>query len=200
MGGFGDSGVPFHLLNELSDLPVRNLTVVSNNCGTGERGLAALFKAGLVSKIVASFPVQPGNEQFRQAYESGLTELELVPQGTLVERLRAGAAGLGGVLTPTGVGSKLSVGKPTYAINQHDYLVEEALRGDVALVRARVADPYGNLRFWRAARNFNPVMAMAADYTIAEVDEIVEVGMIDPDDVHTPGVFVDAVVVRGVVS
>lgn len=196
VGGFGDSGVPFFLLESLARTSKGRLTVVSNNCGTGESGLALLFKHRLVAKILASFPTQPGNHHFQSAIEDGSAELHLVPQGTLVERLHAGAAGLGGVLTPTGVDTLLAAGKATCSIEGRRYLLEMPISGDVALVRAAVADQRGNLRYRRAARNFNAVMAKAARFTIAEVDQVVPVGAIDPDDVHTSGAFVDAVVVR----
>lgn len=197
VGGFGNVGVPVRLIEALVRLGRRDLTVVSNNCGTGEAGLALLFKHHMVSRACASFPAQAGNHHFAAAYQSGECELELVPQGTLAERLRAAAAGLGGFFTPTGAGTELMAGKETREIDGRLHVLERPLRGDVALVRAHRGDRFGNLRHRRSSRNFNPVMAMAAMLTIAEVEEVVPPGSIDPDDVHTPGVFVDRVVQVG---
>jgi len=194
VGGFGDAGAPTRLLAGVAALGLRSLTVVSNNCGTGETGVALLFKQGCVSRVLASFPTQAGSHHFRRAYERGGLEVEIVPQGTLVERLHAGAAGLGGVVTPTAMGTVLGAGKPVVTVDGETYLLERPIRGDVALVRARVADRRGNLRYRRSSRNFNPLMAMAATMTVAEVDEVVEAGELDADDVHTAGVFVDRVV------
>lgn len=193
IGGFGDVGVPFEAVAALAASGAHDLTVASNNCGTGERGLALLFKQGLVRRIYASFPAQAGNHHFRAAYESGAVTLDLVPQGTLAERIRAGAAGIGGFYVRTGVGTMVAEGKESRLIGGHWHLLEPPLRGDIALVKAAVADHFGNLRFRRTARNFNPLMAMAADLTIVEADEIVSTGSIDPDDVHLPGIFVDRV-------
>lgn len=193
VGGFGDAGVPFVLLDALVERGIRDLTVISNNCGTGERGLARLFAQRLVRKVYASFPAQAGNHHFVDAFRSGTTELVLVPQGTLVERIRAAGAGLGGILTPTGVGTLLAGGSEVMRVKGKEYLLELPLGADVALVKAHVADEAGNLRYRRSSRNFNPLMAMAARWTVAEVERVVPVGAIDPDDVHTPGVFVDRV-------
>lgn len=197
VGGFGNGGVPMHLVEALARLGRRGLTVVSNNCGTGEVGLALLHKHRLVSKACASFPAQAGNHHFVAAYESGVCQLELIPQGTLAERLRAAAAGLGGFFTPTGAGTDLAAGKETREIDGRTYVFEKPLRGDVALVAAHRGDRFGNLRHRRSSRNFNPVMAMAARLTIAQVEEVVPAGALDPDDVHTPGIFVDKVVAVG---
>lgn len=197
VGGFGSAGVPNALIEALVRRGVRNLTVVSNNCGTGETGLALLFKHHMVSRACASFPAQAGNHHFLAAFESGGCSLELVPQGTMAERMRAAAAGLGGIFTPTAAGTELAEGKETREIDGRAYLFETPLRGDVALVAAHLGDRLGNLRHRRAARNFNPVMAMAARCTIAQVAEIVPAGSIDPDDIHTPGIFVDRVVAVG---
>lgn len=194
VGGFGSGGVPLHLVEALVRLGRRNLTIVSNNCGTGEVGLALLFKHHLVRKAYASFPAQAGNHHFAAAHQSGECQLELVPQGTLAERLRAAAAGLGGFFTPTGAGTDLVAGRETREIDGRTYVLEQPLRGDVALVTAHRGDRFGNLRHRRSSRNFNPVMAMAARHTVAEVEEVVPAGAIDPDDVHTPGIFVDRVV------
>ena len=194
LGGFGNVGVPMALIDALVALGRRDLTIVANNCGIGDVGVANLFKHDLVRKVIASFPAQAGNHHFLRAYNEGSVELELVPQGTLAERLHAGGAGLGGFFTPTAVASELAGGKERRVIEGRDYLFETPLRGDFALVRAHVGDRMGNLRYRLSARNFNPVMAMAAEVTIAEVERIVPVGEIGPDDVHTPSVFVDRVV------
>ena len=197
VGGFGNSGVPMRLIEALARLGRRRLTVVSNNCGTGETGLALLFKHHLVSRACASFPAQAGNDHFLAAFESGECELELIPQGTMAERLRAAAAGLGGFFTPTAAGTELAEGKETRVIDGRAYVFEKPLAGDVALVTAHLGDRLGNLRHRLASRNFNPVMAMAARLTIAQVERVVEPGEIGPDDVHTPGIFVDRVVEVG---
>ncbi len=194
VGGFGDVGVPFGLLDALVRRGVKDLTIVSNNCGTGERGLPLLFKHHLVRRVFASFPSQAGNHHFLAAYQAGELEVNIVPQGTLAERIRAAGAGIGGFLTPTGVGTVVAEGREVREVNGRRYLLEYPLHADVALVKAAKGDAYGNLRYRLASRNFNPVMATAADLTIAQVDEIVPVGGLDPDDVHTPGVFVDRVV------
>lgn len=194
VGGFGDIGVPLELVAALADRDVHGLTVVSNNAGTGERGLSLLFKHRRVCKVIASFPSQAGADHFFAAYAEGGVEVELVPQGTLAERLRAGGSGLAGFFTPTGYGTELTRDKETRVVEGRGYVYEKALVGDFALVAARSADPYGNLRYRLASRNFNPLMAMAAHRTIAQVKEVVPVGSIAPDDVHTPGVFVDEIV------
>jgi 3-oxoadipate CoA-transferase alpha subunit len=196
VGGFGDVGTPFELIDALIDSGAKNLSIISNNCGTGERGLAGLFKHGRVRRIYASFPAQAGNHHFADAYRAGRTELVLIPQGSLVERIRAGGAGLGGVLTPTGLGTLVAAGKRQIAVEGRDYLLESALRADVALIYANVADEIGNLRYRLSTRNFNPIMAMAAQTTVVEVAEIVPTGTLDPDDIHTPGVFVDRLWIR----
>ena len=194
VGGFGDVGVPFGLIEAVVRRGVRDLTIVSNNCGTGERGLALLFKHHLVRRIFASFPSQAGNDHFLAAYRAGEVEVNIVPQGTLAERIRAAGAGIGGFLTPTGVGTVVAEGKEVREVDGRQYLLEYPLRADVALIKAARGDAYGNLRYRLASRNFNAVMAPAADLTIAEVGEVVPVGGLDPDDVHTPGIFVDRVV------
>jgi 3-oxoadipate CoA-transferase alpha subunit len=191
VGGFGDIGVPLQLVEALAAQRVKNLTVVSNNAGTGDRGLSLLFKNGLVSTIIASFPSQAGAEHFFAAHKRGEVTVELVPQGTLAERLRAGGAGLAGFFTPTGYGTELGEGKETRVINGRGYVYESAITGDFALVKAKRVDRFGNLRYRLASRNFNPLMAMAARHTIVEVEEVVPLGEIGPDDVHTPGVYVD---------
>ena len=197
-GGFGGRGVPTRLIPAVARLGVRNLTVVSNNLGMGKPGdLGELFRNHQVRKACATFPLRPGADAFREAYERGEVELEVIPQGTLAERLRAAGAGIGGFYTPTGVDTILAEGKEVREIDGRLYLFERPLAGDFALIHARQADRLGNLRYHRAARNFNPVMAMAGRVTIAEVEELVPVGALDPEDVHTPGIFVDRVVVVG---
>lgn len=194
VGGFGDIGVPLELVAALSERPVRNLTLVSNNAGTGNHGLSLLFKNRQVSKVIASFPSQPGADHFFAAYAEGGVQVELVPQGTLAERLRAGGSGVAGFFTPTGYGTELTQGKETRIIDGRGHVYETAIRGDYALVAAERADRYGNLRFRLASRNFNPLMAMASRHAIAQVRQVVPTGAIDPDDVHTPGVFVNQIV------
>ena len=194
VSGFGDIGLPTELLNALSRTKVKDLTIVSNNAGTGDVGLALLFKNRQVSRLIASFPSQPGSTHYFEAHAEGTVEVVLVPQGTLAERIRAGGAGLAGFFTPTGFGTELAQGKETREINGKGYVYEEALVGDFALIRAHTADDLGNLRYRLASRNFNPIMAMAAKQTIAEVTHRVPTGGIEPDDVHTPGVYVDRIV------
>ncbi len=194
VGGFGDIGVPLKLVEALSGQGVRDLTLVSNNAGTGERGLSLLFKHGMVSKVIASFPSQAGADHFFAAYKRGEVTVELVPQGTLAERLRAGGSGLAGFFTPTGYGTELTEGKETRVIDGRGYVYESAIKGDFALVKAKWADRFGNLRYRLASRNFNPLMAAAARHTIVEVEEVVPLGAIAPDDVHTPSVYVDQIV------
>jgi 3-oxoadipate CoA-transferase alpha subunit len=194
VGGFGDAGVPMGLVEALVAAGPRDLTIVSNNTGTGEHGLALLFRERRVRRALASFPNSSGNHHFQAAYDAGEVELELVPQGTLGLRIRAGGAGLGGFFTPTAVGTELAAGRETREIGGRTHVLELPIRGDVALVRAHAADRLGNQRYRLASRNFNAVMATAADLAIAEVDEIVAAGAMPPDDVHTPGIFIDRVV------
>ena len=193
--GFGAVGAPDDLLDGLLAKGVRDLVVVSNNAGSGTRGLAALIDAGLVRKVICSFPRTDDPRAFDAAYKAGRIELELVPQGIISERMRAAAAGLGGFYSPVGVGTKLADGKETREIDGKRYVFEKPLRGDVALLRAHRADRWGNLAYRKSARNFNPVMAMAAELTVAQTKQMVELGDIDPECVHTPGIFVDRVVV-----
>ncbi|MBI4504157.1 MAG: 3-oxoacid CoA-transferase subunit A [Chloroflexi bacterium] len=197
VGGFGDIGVPMPLIDALVRHGAKNLTIIANNAGTGDRGLALLFKHGLIRRLYASFPAQRGADHFRRAFEAGEVELELVPQGTLAERLRAASAGLGGFYTPTGVGTVMAEGKEVREIDGRTYVFERALRPDVALVKAHIGDRFGNVRYRLASRNFNPVMAMAARLSIAQVERVVPLGSMDPDDVHTAGVWVDRVVAVG---
>jgi 3-oxoadipate CoA-transferase, alpha subunit len=193
--GFGAVGAPDELLDGLLEKGVRDLIVVSNNAGAGNRGLAALIDAGCVRKVICSFPRTNDPRAFDAAYKAGRIELELVPQGIISERMRCAAAGLGGFYSPVGVGTKLADGKEVREIDGKRYVFEKPLRGDVALVRAHRADRWGNLTFRKSARNFNPVMAMAAELTIAQAKELVALGDIDPECVHTPGIFVDRIVV-----
>ena len=193
--GFGAVGAPDDLLDGLLAKGVCDLVVVSNNAGSGTRGLAALIDAGLVRKVICSFPRTDDPRAFDAAYKAGRIELELVPQGIISERMRAAAAGLGGFYSPVGVGTKLADGKEVREIDGKRYVFEKPLRGDVALLRAHRADRWGNLAYRKSARNFNPVMAMAAELTVVQTKQMVELGDIDPECVHTPGIFVDRVVV-----
>ncbi len=197
VGGFGTAGMPFTLLDALVRQGARDLTVVSNNAGNGETGLAALLAAGQVRKMICSFPRQADSYVFDALYREGRIELEVVPQGNLAERMRAAGAGIGGFFTPTGYGTMLAEGKETRTIDGRDYVLEAPLRGDVALIAARRADTLGNLVYHKTARNFGPVMATAATTTIVEVDDVVDAGGIDPECVVTPGIFVDRVVAVG---
>ena len=194
IGGFGGSGAPIELIHALIDAGPTNLTVVNNNAGNGRVGLAAMIERGMVAKMVCSFPRSLDPETFTRRYLAGEIELELVPQGTLAERIRAGGAGIPAFYTPTGVGTDLAGGKPVETFEGRQYVRERWLRADVALVKAEAADALGNLRYRMAARNFNPLMATAAALTIAQVDRIVPVGAMDPEHVVTPGIFVDRVV------
>jgi 3-oxoadipate CoA-transferase alpha subunit len=195
ISGFGGAGMPYALIDALVRAGARDLTVVNNNAGNGDTGLAALLAAGQVRKVICSFPRQSDSYVFDDVYRAGKVELELVPQGTLAERIRAGGAGIGGFYTRTGVGTPVAEGKEIRTIDGVDYLFELPLRADVALVRAHIGDEMGNLVYRKTARNFGPIMATAADLSIAEVSQMVPVGAIDPEDVVTPGIFVDTVVV-----
>jgi 3-oxoadipate CoA-transferase alpha subunit len=194
VGGFGGSGFPNALVDALADARCRELTIISNNAGEAVNGLAALFAAGLVRKIVCSYPRSTPDSAFRESYIQGSVTLELVPQGTLAERIRAGGAGIGAFYTPTGVGTTLAAGKEVRRIDGRDYLLELPLRADMAFIRADRADRWGNLTYRATGRNFGPEMAMAAVVTVAEVREVVELGTLDPETVVTPGIFVDRVV------
>jgi len=193
--GFGAVGAPDELMDGLLEMGVGDLVVVSNNAGSGKRGLAALIDAGRVRKVICSFPRTDDPRAFDAAYKAGRIELELVPQGIISERMRCAAAGLGGFYSPVGVGTKLADGKQVREIDGKSYVFEKPLRGDVALLRAHRADRWGNLTYRKSARNFNPVMAMAAELTVVQAKELVALGDIDPECVHTPGIFVDRVVV-----
>ena len=199
IGGFGTAGIPGELIDALIAQGARDLTVVNNNAGNADHGLAALLKAGQVRKIICSFPRQVDSYVFDELYRSGKLELELVPQGNLAERCRAAGAGIGAFFTPTGYGTELAKNadgspKETREIDGKQYVLEYAIRGDLALVKAETGDRWGNLLYRKAARNFGPVMAMAADFTVASVHEIVELGTLDPEAVVTPGIFVQRVV------
>ncbi|AFP30044.1 3-oxoacid CoA-transferase subunit A [Marinobacter sp. BSs20148] len=198
IGGFGNSGIPMQLIEALRLHGARELTIISNNAGTAEEGIASLLRDRLVRKMVCSFPRSSGSIWFERLYEEGKIELELVPQGTLAERIRAAGAGLGGVYTPTGYGTRLAEGKETKVINGKGYVLETAMPADVALIKAHRGDAWGNLIYNTAGRNFNPIMATAARITIAEVNAVVEVGELDPEHVVTPGIFVDRVVLQEV--
>ncbi|MCX7200394.1 MAG: 3-oxoacid CoA-transferase subunit A [Proteobacteria bacterium] len=192
-GGFGNAGMPGQLIEALREHGARDLTIVSNGAGTGPFALGSLFGDGLARKLIASFPA-PSAAQFRERYLKGEVELELVPQGTLVERIRCGGCGLGGFYTPTGVGTELADGGEVREIDGREYLFAKALRADFALLKGHLGDRFGNLMYRGTMRNFNMVMATACDTVIAEVDRIVPAGEIHPEHVHTPGIFVDHVV------
>jgi 3-oxoadipate CoA-transferase alpha subunit len=194
IGGFGGAGQPIALIDALIAHGASDLTVVSNNAGSGETGLAALLKAGRVRKIICSFPRVADSQVFEALYRAGRIELELVPQGTLAERIRAAGAGIGGFFTPTAYGTELAKGKETREIDGRMYVFELPIRADVALIKAERGDRWGNLVYRKAARNFGPVMATAATTTIAEVYEVVPLGALDPEHVVTPGIFVQRVV------
>ena len=194
IGGFGSSGVPVELTHALLEQGARDLTVVTNNAGSGETDVAALLRERRVRKIICSYPRSKGSIWFEELYRARDIELELVPQGTLSERMRCAGAGLGGFFTPSGADSLLAEGKEVRVINGRRHVFEEPLRGDVALVKADRADRWGNLTYHSAARNFGPTMAAAADLTIVQVRELVGLGELDPECVVTPGVFVDRVV------
>jgi 3-oxoadipate CoA-transferase alpha subunit len=195
VAGFGSVGEPIELTEALIPLGVKDLTIVANNAGTGKTGIAALILAGVVRKVICSYPRTTDAHVFEAAYKAGKIELELVPQGTLSERMRAAAAGIGGFYTPTGAGTKLSAGKETKQIDGRLHVLEKPLKGDVALIRGLKGDRWGNLVYRKSARNFNPVMAAAASLTVAQVSEVVELGELDPETIVTPGIFVDRLVV-----
>lgn len=194
IGGFGSAGQPVALIEALLESGARDLTVVSNNAGNGDYGLAALIRERRVRKIVCSYPRQSDSWHFDTAWRAGAIELELVPQGNLAERIRAAGAGIGAFFTPTGCGTPLAEGKETRVINGRGYVLEYPLPGDVALIAAHQADELGNLVYRKTARNFGPIMAAAAETTIVQVDEIVAVGALDPEHVVTPCLYVDRLV------
>ena len=199
IGGFGTAGIPNELIEGLIEQGARELTVVNNNAGNGDSGLAALLKAWRVRKIICSFPRQTDSWVFDELYRSGKIELELVPQGNLAERLRAAGAGVGAFFTPTGFGTELALNadgtpKETRRINGRDYVLEYPIHGDLALIKAETGDRWGNLTYRKAARNFGPVMATAAKRTVATVHEVLELGQLDPEAIVTPGIFVSRIV------
>ena len=192
VGGFGLSGNPEALIRGVVERGVKDLTLVSNNAGNLGKGLATWLRAGIIKKVICSYI--GSNEDLHMRMASGEVQVEVTPQGTLAERMRAAGAGIPAFFTPTGVGTVVEEGKELREIDGRHYLLERALHGDVALVRAQTSDHFGNLRFWRTARNFNPVMATAAKLTIVECDKLVDNGLIDPDAVHLPGIFVHRIV------
>ncbi|MEY2891094.1 MAG: hypothetical protein RJA98_1002 [Pseudomonadota bacterium] len=194
IGGFGTAGIPNELIDGLIAQGAKDLTVVNNNAGNAEVGLAALLKAGRVRKIICSFPRQADSQVFDGLYRAGKLELELVPQGNLAERIRAAGAGIGAFFCPTGFGTELAGDRETREINGKQHVLEYPIHGDVALIKAEAGDRWGNLVYRKAARNFGPVMAMAAKRTIATVHDIVELGALDPETIVTPGIFVSNIV------
>ena len=199
IGGFGGSGAPIELIHALVDRyratgSPKNVTIINNNAGNGAIGIAAMIKAGMVAKIICSFPRSANAEAFNEKYFAGEIKLELVPQGTLAERIRAAGAGIPAFYTPTSYGTELAEGKPSEEFDGKMYVRERWLKADFALIKAQLGDPLGNLTYRLAARNFNPLMAMAAEKTIVQVTQVVEAGGIEPEQVITPGIFVDAVV------
>lgn len=194
IGGFGNAGMPSALIDALIEQGARDLTIVNNNAGNGETGLAALLKTKRVRKIICSFPRQTDSQIFDALYRAGEIELELTPQGNLAERIRAAGAGIGGFFTPTGYGTMLAQGKETRLIDGRHYVLESPIHADFALIKAHRGDRWGNLVYRKTARNFGPIMAMAAKCTIAQVSEVVELGQLDPESIVTPGIFVQRVV------
>jgi 3-oxoadipate CoA-transferase alpha subunit len=194
VGGFGLAGMPFDLIDALIRQGAKDLTIVANNAGNGEVGLAALLKAGRVRKVVCSFPRQVDSYVFDELYRAGKIELEVVPQGNLAEQMRAAGAGIGAFFCPTAVGTPLAEGKETRTIEGREYVLEYPIRGDYALIAAHTADRSGNLVYRKTARNFGPVMATAATTTIVQVDAVVPAGELDPEAVVTPSIYVDRVV------
>ena len=194
IGGFGTAGIPNELIDALIARGAGDLTIINNNAGNGDHGIGALLAAGRVRKVVCSFPRQADSWHFDRLYRAGQVELELVPQGTLAERIRAAGAGIGGFFTPTGHGTELARGKETRFLDGRWQVFETALHADFALVKAERGDRWGNLTYRMTARNFGPIMAMAARVTVASVHEVVELGALDPEAVVTPGLFVQRVV------
>ena len=194
ISGFGEAGSPIELIHALIDQGTRDLVVINNNAGNGHVGLAALIASGRVRKVICSYPRSSNSEVFQNLYREGRIELELVPQGTLAERIRAGGAGIPAFYTPTSAGTPLAEGKEAREFDGRKYVLEHALRADVALVKAERADRFGNLVYNKTARNFAPIMCMAAETTIVQVRQIVPAGDIDPEVVVTPGIFVDRIV------
>ncbi len=196
VSGFGGAGLPTSLLDALAAQGARNLTIVSNNAGSGGIGIAKLVLAGQVRKVVCSFPRQPGSTAFDDLFRAGKLELELVPQGTLAERIRAAGAGIGAFFTPTGAGTELAKGKESRILNGVEQVLEFPIHADYALIKAGCGDRWGNLTYRRSGRNFGPLMATAARCTIAQVRQIVELGDLDPENIITPGIYVKRVVLE----
>ena len=194
IGGFGGSGAPIELIHSLIDKGPKDLTVINNNAGNGRIGIAAMIDAGMVKKMICSFPRSTDPRALTDRYLAGQIELELVPQGTLAERIRAGGAGIPAFYTPTAYGTELAKGKPVAEFDGRPYVQERWLKADFAIVKAAVGDTHGNLTYNKAGRNFNPLMCMAAAKTIAQVSRLVPAGGIDPEHVITPGIFVNSVV------
>ncbi|MCJ8054417.1 3-oxoacid CoA-transferase subunit A [Shinella curvata] len=194
IGGFGGSGAPIELIHALIDTGVRDLTVINNNAGNGRVGIAAMIDAGRIRKMICSFPRSSDPRAFTENYLAGKIALELVPQGTLAERIRAGGAGIPAFYTPTGFGTELAEGKPVAEFDGRMYVQERWLKADFALIKAHVGDTHGNLTYNKAARNFSPLMCMAAGKTIVQVSRLVSPGGIDPEQVVTPGIFVDQII------
>ena len=194
IGGFGEAGSPIELIHALIDHGAKNLTVVNNNTGSGRVGLAALIENGQVAKMICSYPRTANSLVFPELYRSGKIELELVPQGTLAERIRAGGAGIPAFFTPTSVGTPLAEGKEARIFEGEEYVMEHGIKADFALIKAKQADRYGNLTFNKTARNFAPIMAMAATNTLVQTNEMVALGDIDPENVITPGIFVNRII------
>jgi len=194
IGGFGLAGQPAELIDALIERNAKDLTIVSNNAGNGETGLALLLKSGCVRKIICSFPRQHDSYIFDDLYRSGKIELEVVPQGTLAARMQAGGSGLGAIYTPTAYGTLLAEGKETRTIDGVNYVLEYPIKADFAFIKAFKGDRWGNLTYRKAARNFGPIMAAASKHTIAQVSEVVELGALDPEHIITPGIFVHEVV------
>jgi 3-oxoadipate CoA-transferase, alpha subunit len=192
--GFGGVGEPQELMNALIEQRPRELIVVANNAGVGDEGLAGLIKAGCVRKIICNYPRTRDPHCFDEAFRAGKLELELLPQGTMSERMRAGAAGIAAFYTRVSAGTEVAKGKEVRVFDGHPHVLEHAIRADVALIKGHVADRWGNIVYRKSARNFNPTMAMGAALTIAQVSEIVGLGTLDPENIHTPGIFVDRVV------
>lgn len=194
ISGFGDAGAPHELMEAVIEHGASDLTIISNNAGAGETGIAALIKANRVRKVICSFPRQAASHHFDARYRAGEVELELVPQGNLAARIQAAGSGLGAIFTPTGYGTLLAEGKETREIDGRNYVLEYPIHADFALIKARAGDRWGNLIYRKVARNFGPIMAMAAKTTIAQVAEVVELGALDPEVIVTPGIFVNRVV------
>jgi len=200
ISGFGGAGLPIFLLDALHDQGAKGLTLVSNNAGNSGIGISKLIGAGRVKKMVCSFPRQPESGAFDDLYRVGKIELELVPQGTLAERIRAGGAGIGGFYTPTGFGTELAKGKDVREIDGVNHIFEKAIKADYALIKADKGDRWGNLTYNGTGRNFGPIMATAALCTIAQVNQVVELGTLDPENIVTPGIFVERIVKVGTSS